>query len=161
MASNHVSNYDPPVMTIAMYPRRLNFMAKIELFKVPILSTILRYFGTFPVKRTQFDKTALTIALQLLKDGKMVGIFPQGTRIRKEQARQQVFRGASYLAAKSGSKVLPVGISGTEKIMPKGSFLPRPAKITVKIGKPLELKSQNKTAIADFSVKIMSEIYNL
>lgn len=157
IASNHASYYDPVVLAAAIYPQRLNFMAKMELFKNPLFSKIIRYFGAFPVKRTQFDRKALSTALDLLKKQKIVGIFPQGTRSNPANKEQQIFQGASYLALKSGSKVLPVGISGTDRIS-KGSFFLWPAKITIRFGELMELKNENKAEMVEFSDRIIKEI---
>ena len=83
-APNHKSDWDPPLVGIAFPNRVIHYMAKEELFKNPVFAWILRLFGTFPVKRGAIDTSAIMRAVRELKQGNILGIFPEGTRIRKD-----------------------------------------------------------------------------
>ena len=84
VAPNHKSDWDPPLIGVAFDTRIIHYMAKEELFKNPIFGWIIRQFGTFPVKRGAVDRTAIRQAIRELKAGNPLGIFPEGTRIRRE-----------------------------------------------------------------------------
>jgi len=160
VVANHASYYDPLVLAASVYPRKVNFMGKMELFNIPFFSFVIRKLGAFPVKRDGFNKETLTKAFALIKNKEAIGMFPEGTRVRST-AERQIFQGASYLALKTRVPVLPVRISGTERVMPKGKRFPRLAKINVNIGTPLKLNGVNKEDLAAFSAKIMEEIEKL
>jgi len=160
VVANHASYYDPLVLAASLYPRKVYFMAKMELFKIPGFAFVIRKLGAFPVKREGFDRKSLTRAFELIKDKEAIGMFPEGTRVRADASRQ-IFQGAAYLASKTGAGVLPVRICGTEKIMAEGKRFPRLAKINVNIGIPLKLNGVNKEDLAVFSAKIMEEIEKL
>src|SRR5579863_512304 len=118
LASNHISNLDPVVLGICSV-RRLNFMAKIELFK-GLLGFFLTNLGSFPVKRGEADFGAMREALRRLKKGRPILIFVEGTRrIGNEPSKPQA--GVGFLAIKSGVPIIPVYVQGTDKVMPPGS----------------------------------------
>lgn len=160
IVSNHASYYDPPVLATSVYPRKIRFMAKTELFKNPLASFFFKRFGAFPVSRQKVDRKSLQKAFELLRENAVVGIFPEGTRVKSKEERQ-VFKGAAYLASKSKAPILPVGIVGTQHIMLEGSFLPRLAKVELNVGKPIWFKGGNKSDLFAFSDKIIGEIDKL
>src|SRR5579863_3703731 len=105
LASNHISNLDPVVLGICSV-RRLNFMAKVELFK-GLLGFVLTRLGAFPVKRGESDFGAMREALKRLKIGRVILIFVEGTRrIGNEPSKAQA--GVGFLAMKSGVPIVPV-----------------------------------------------------
>ena len=124
--SNHISLLDP-ILIGCVLPRQVFFMAKVELFKIPLLRTIIRHLGAFPVKRGSADLSAIEHSLQVLNEGKVFGIFPEGTR-SKTGFLQSFSHGIASIAHKSRAKILPIAIVGQYRLF-------RP--ITVKIGKPL------------------------
>ncbi|MEG6521077.1 lysophospholipid acyltransferase family protein [Desulfotomaculum sp. 1211_IL3151] len=128
IVSNHASNLDPLVVGCAI-TRKVHFMAKVELFKVPLLKTIITLLGAFPINREKSDRNAIRKALEILRSGQVVGIFPEGTR-SKTGALQKAHIGAAMLAVKGDVPILPIALIGT-----RGFF----NKITVKIGKPVYL----------------------
>lgn len=136
-ASSHKSYIDPVVVAIGLYPRRIRFMAKAELWKIPVLGRLIGALGAFPVERGRGDRKAIVTALEILKSGGNLLIFPEGTRIRREGVGEGR-RGVASLAMKTGALVVPVGISGVEKIMPEGTRLPRFPKVEINVGKPLD-----------------------
>lgn len=110
LASNHISNFDPP--TVGIYvKRKVHFMAKEELFKVPVFGQLITAFGAFPVKRGGVSKDAIKSAIALLDSGKVMGIFPEGTRGASGAAK----KGAAMIALRSDAKVVPVAIKGGYK----------------------------------------------
>ncbi len=136
VASNHASFFDPPLVANCVR-RPVAFMAKEELFEVPVLKQAIELYGAYPVKRDAADRSALRAAMQALKDGWAVGIFLQGTRTPDGQITDPKL-GAAAVAAQLQAPLLPISLWGTERILPSGSKLPRPVPVTVRIGAPLE-----------------------
>lgn len=153
---NHISFLDPPIIG-AVFTRRIFFMAKAELFKNPLFKFILSNgLGAFPVKRGTSDLTAIKIALKHLKNGHVVGIFPEGTR-SKTGKLQKAEPGVSLLSVKGNAPVLPIGIKSTYKLF---------SKVVIKIGKPIyfdEYQNIHLTSqdMANIGEKIMFEISKL
>ncbi|PDO10308.1 MAG: 1-acyl-sn-glycerol-3-phosphate acyltransferase [Candidatus Reconcilbacillus cellulovorans] len=108
LCSNHVSYWDPPVLGTFL-DRRIHFMAKEELFRVPGLAWLIVRLGAFPVRRGGVSKDSIRRALDLLAEGRVVGIFPAGTRKADHPVGK---RGAAMLAVRSGALVVPAAIVG-------------------------------------------------
>ncbi|GBG12054.1 1-acyl-sn-glycerol-3-phosphate acyltransferase [Paenibacillus sp. MY03] len=125
LASNHISNLDPPTIGV-LVPRKVNFMAKEELFKVPVFGPLIRAFGAFPVKRGGVSKDAIKSAITLLKEGNVLGIFPEGSRKTPGAAK----KGAAMIAVRSGATIVPVAIVGGYRLF---------RKTRVCYGEPLDL----------------------
>ena len=161
IAPTHRSYVDP-IFVGAAIPRRIFYMAKAEAFEVPLLGTLMRAYHAFPVHREMFDKRALRIALWLLERGEALVIFPEGKRNPNHELLRPKL-GISYLALRTGAPVLPVAISGTEKVMPIGEAKLRFANVEVRIGKPIlfgELISEKpeKKLVIEAANKIMFEL---
>ncbi len=135
IAANHASNFDPPLLSNCVQ-RPVSFMAKESLFQVPVLAPAIRAYGAYPVKRGSADRSAIREALKQLENGWAVGIFLQGVRTPDGQISEPKL-GAALIAAKAQVPLLPVSLWGTEKILQKGSALPRPAAVTVRIGEAI------------------------
>ena len=135
LAINHLSMLDP-ILVGAVVPRVIHFMAKEELFRYPGLGWLLRRVHAFPVRRGQADREALATALQLLRAGEVVGIFPEGTR-SADGRLLPLQSGTAFLALKSGATVVPVAIAGTQQAMPKGALWPRRARVRIQVGEAL------------------------
>ena len=132
ICANHTSLFDPIVLAAAL-KKPIKFMGKAELFKVPVLSSVIRAFGAFPVKRGGADAASLRLAQRLLKDGEYVGIFPQGTRYPKVDPKEtEVKMGVGLIAGRSHCRVIPVYIKTPKN--KTGLF----RKTHVIIGKPIE-----------------------
>ena len=125
VVANHFSWLDPPLVGTVL-PRKVHFMAKQELFRNPLVARILRRLGAFPVRRGQPDRWALRHALQLLQEGRVVAMFPEGTRSRGPLGPFEP--GAALVALKSGAPVLPVAIAGPYRLG---------GRVRVRIGPPL------------------------
>ncbi|MBF2074454.1 MAG: 1-acyl-sn-glycerol-3-phosphate acyltransferase [Synechococcales cyanobacterium C42_A2020_086] len=135
VVANHASDFDPPILSNCVR-RPVSFMAKEELFRVPVLSQAIRLYGAYPVKRGSPDRSALRAALTQLEDGWAVGIFLQGTRTPDARISDPKL-GAALIAAKAQAPLLPVSLWGTQAIIPKGSKWPRPVPVTIRIGSPI------------------------
>ncbi|MCL5779868.1 1-acyl-sn-glycerol-3-phosphate acyltransferase [Desulforamulus profundi] len=155
VVSNHVSNLDPVVVGCAL-TRRIHFMAKVELFKIPVLATIITLLGAFPVNREKSDRHAIRKALELLQTGNVVGVFPEGTRSKTGEL-QKPHIGAAMLAVKANVPILPMALKGT-----RGSL----DKITVVIGEPVYLPElwrgrPGKEELEALSEQVMGKISGL
>ncbi|KUK36744.1 MAG: 1-acyl-sn-glycerol-3-phosphate acyltransferase PlsC [Thermacetogenium phaeum] len=153
--ANHISNWDPIVVGSAL-KRQVHFMAKKELFKIPVLSLIIKALGAFPVDRQRVDRAAIRRALELLENGKVVCIFPEGTRSKSGELLAPN-SGAAYLALKSGAPVCPVALLGTDRIFSRGCF----RKFRVRIGPLLDLRGQNRRDYQQVAFLMMEKIREL
>lgn len=157
LCSNHISNWDP-LLLIAYSPRKVCFMAKKELFKSKIMRLLSKLYGFFPVDRNSRDIEAMKMSLKIIKDGEILGIFPEGTRHGFEK-NGRIKSGTARIALKTGAKVIPVGIKGDYKVF---------RKVIVTYGKPIDLseykttdKENEKENIEKVSQIIMDKIIEL
>ena len=116
--------------------RRLRYLVKGEVWKVKLAGRLLEMLGAFPVQRGAADRDALKRALEVLNAGEPLVVFPEGTRGTGPEV-PQIREGAAYLALRAGVPVVPVGMAGVERAMPKGSVWIRPARVVVSVGKPI------------------------
>ena len=142
VVSNHGSHLDPPILGHAL-GRPVAFMAKSELFRIPILSFIISACGAYPVKRGAGDREALRTASNRLIQGWATGVFLDGTRQNNGRVNDPK-PGAALLAARTGCPILPVAICNSHKAFPKGSFLPRFVSIQLKVGQIIQPPSTRK-----------------
>ncbi len=136
VVSNHGSHLDPPILGHAL-GRPVAFMAKSELFKVPILSFIISACGAYPVKRGAGDREALRTASNRLLQGWATGVFLDGTRQDNGRVNDPK-AGASLLSARTGCPILPVAIVNSHRAFPKGSLLPRFVSIHLRVGELIQ-----------------------
>ena len=132
IASNHVSFLDPPFVGSA-FDEALYFFARKSLFDHPVAGSILRAWQTIPIDRDKPDASSLKATIRLLKSGKKVLIFPEGTRSLDGQL-QKAEAGVGLFIAKSAAPVLPVRIFGAYEAFPRGAKFPRPVQITLVVG---------------------------
>jgi len=137
LIANHTSYSDPPIVGTAC-PRPVHFMAKAELFDRPLLGAFIRRTHAFPVRRGAADRTALRRAVRLLREGKTLLVFPEGTR-SPDGRLQPLEQGAAFIALSGNAAVVPVGLVGADRLLPKGSPILRPAKLHVRFGPPVDL----------------------
>jgi 1-acyl-sn-glycerol-3-phosphate acyltransferase len=135
LASNHRSNMDPVLLASAV-KRPLSFMAKAELFVGP-LGWIMRWIGQFPVRRGGIDREALRRVDAVLARGSMLGLFPEGTRGDGDFA--VIHPGLAYIVVRQRCPVLPVVISGTERVKRRFGWLPFASPVRIVIGPPIDL----------------------
>ena len=136
LAPVHRSNLDS-LMLSPLMRRRFRALAKESLFKVRPLAWVMASLGAFPVHRDTADRESMRIARELLNDGNVLLVFPEGKR-HEGQAIGELFDGTAWLAAKTQSRVVPVGIAGTGEAMPTGARFPRPTRVRIVIGPPID-----------------------
>ena len=140
IVANHLSNIDPPLLSTSL-PRRIVFMAKEEMFRHPVLGPFARGWHAFPVNRDKLDREALRQADQVVRQGLVLALFPEGTRSSTAKL-QHGYTGAALIALRSGCQIVPVGITGTENFSKIGFIFHR-SKVTVNIGKPFTLPAHS------------------
>lgn len=155
LCPNHVSTLDAAVI-VAMFKRKVNVLAKEELFKNGFLCWIADLFGIYPVKRGKADMQAIKISLTLLKRNELLLMFPEGTRNGMAKGIKPK-NGAVLIAATAGKPIIPIGI--------QGSFKPF-TKVIVNIGKPIDyskLKEEvkDKEQASELTKELMKEIVHL
>jgi 1-acyl-sn-glycerol-3-phosphate acyltransferase len=155
LCANHISNFDPPLLGSPL-ERRVHFMAKAELFSIPVLGWAIRKLGAFPVRRGAGDRAALRTAFKLLEEGQVLVIFPEGTRSKTGEI-EEGHSGAAVFALRSGATVVPAAIIGPIKLF-------RPVKLIY--GRPVDLSrfqgvKPNKEMITEATHEIMSAIEKL
>lgn len=160
VAANHTSFLDPIIVAVAIR-RPVHFMAKEELFRFRPFGWLLRQYQVFPVSRRRTDLQAMKRAISLLQRGEVVVIFPEGTRGDGNQLRP-ARPGIGLIAARSKVPVIPMLHRGTEKILPKDAWFPKPQQVLVKFGEPVyfaeERPGEWQEQIVRFSQTIMDRI---
>lgn len=153
LAANHASYWDPVVVGCA-FNRQVYFMAKSELFKIPLLGPVIRSLGAFPVRRDKSDRNAIRTAIKLLEKGNVVGVFPEGGRSHTGELMKPHL-GAAMLAFKAGVPILPVALSGTKGVL---------GKVTVLVGRPVLIRQgakAKKVELENTSDYVMTQIASL
>jgi 1-acyl-sn-glycerol-3-phosphate acyltransferase len=135
LAPVHRSNIDTP-LACTVTSRRMRYMGKDSLWKSRFVGWVLSALGGFPVSRGTADREALRRCIQVLETGEPLVLFPEGER-KSGPVVQPLFDGAMYIALKAGVPVVPVGIGGSARAMPKGKRYLRPSKCVVIVGEPL------------------------
>ena len=157
MVSNHGSLLDPPILGHAI-GRNISFMAKAELFKIPILGFIIKACGAYPVKRGIADKNTIKIACEKLSSNNCIGIFIDGTRQQNGRVNKPK-QGAALLAFKNQKVLLPVAIVNSHKLIRFKFFIPCFTKIVIKVGLPvLPPKSSSKEELKMVTNKLKDRI---
>ena len=150
IVSNHLNNADPG-MVGAFMRRRVMFMAKDEMFHWPIMGLYFRLIGAFPVRRFEADLKALRRAVQVVRCGHALVMFPEGTR-SKTGSMGRGHPGTAMMALRSGAPILPVAVTGTEVVRLPGAFLRpfRRAKVRLVVGQPFFLPAVGRPRAEDF-----------
>jgi len=131
LCGNHIHNFDPITLALPL-ERQVHYMAKQEIFKIPILKTIVKKLGAFPVNRGSIDRNTLRKVYEVLDEKKVLGIFPEGTRNRTDQILLKGQSGVALFALKSKAKVIPVAIKGSYNIF---------SRLEIQYGEPIDLSS--------------------
>ena len=160
MVSNHGSLFDPPLLGHAL-GRNISFMAKAELFKIPLLGFIIKACGAYPVKRGIADKNTIKIACEKLSKDNSIGIFIDGTR-QKNGLVNKPKQGAALLAYKNQKLLLPVAIINSHRLIRFRFFIPIFTKIIIKVGQPVQPpKSSSKDDLILVTNHLKQNINNL
>ncbi len=162
---NHNSNMDVVAMSLVV-KQRVHTMAKDSLFRVPLLKWWLKAVGMFPVVRDAADEQAFNHAVELLRQGKVLFMAPEGTRKKVAGQRNRPRTGFVRMAQLTGCPVVPVAIYGTDRVLPPGAWFPRPTKVRVKVGAPITLEKvevslENKERLQQQADVVMDVIYRL
>ena len=164
VASNHLNNADPPAVALALQ-RLPTFMAKREMLSWPILGPAFRAFGAFPVRRGGADLSAIRTATEIVNEGNMIIMFPEGTRSRTGGLTKG-HPGTALIGLRTGAPIIPVAVTGTETITWPWIFI-KPLsikRITVTLGEPFTLPPVDKVnseAASEATKLIMSKIAEL
>ena len=153
LCANHISMMDPITVGIKL-KRQVKYMAKAELFSIPVFGPLLLQLGAFPVKRGGVSKEAIRMSINILKQGEMMGIFPEGTRNSTSGIAK---KGAASFALRSQATVIPVAIFGEYKLF---------RKMKVVYGAPVDLsefmeESSSGDHLEAATEVIMSRIYEM
>lgn len=164
LCGNHVSYIDPPALGGGA-TRPVHFMAKIELFQVPVLGFLIHHVGAFPVRQKTADRAALKKAVELLQAGEVVGMFPEGTRNPHPEELMPAEPGAGIIVLRAQTPVIPVALINTEKLLPPHSVFLKFSQVKVVYGKPVELSDlygqSGREAVEEAGRRIMAAIDEL
>ncbi|MBE6703018.1 MAG: 1-acyl-sn-glycerol-3-phosphate acyltransferase [Ruminococcaceae bacterium] len=157
VCANHQTLLDPILVCAATKRQQPHFMAKAELFKIPVLRGLIRKLGAYPVSRGKSDVGAVKHAIALLQSGRSVGLFPQGTRCPEQNPRDcKIKFGAGLIASRAGAQVLPVHIKMKNN---KWKFLRR---VTVIIGQPIPFADLGyEEGVAGEYARVSEQIYDV
>lgn len=154
VACNHISLADPPVLGAAC-PRRIHYMAKRQLFAIPVFGPLIRALGAYPVDREGSATGAVKRSIAMLRAGEAIGVFPEGGRNMSGAARAR--QGVALLASLAGAPVVPAAIVGSDRATRLGTM-------KVIFGNPLRLDPERKATrddLAKFTDAVMGEIHTL
>ncbi|MFZ0667718.1 MAG: lysophospholipid acyltransferase family protein [Acidimicrobiales bacterium] len=166
LAPVHRSFLDFLIVGTTMTKRKVYFMAKDDLWKSKPLGAFLNTFGAFPVNRDGTDRLALDRAQAVLERGDVLIMFPEGTR-RTGPKIEDLHEGVAFLAARTGTRILPIGVGGTSAAMPKGAKIPRPVKVTLVVGDFIDPPEKSgagrvpRTKVHAVTEELRSELQNL
>ena len=141
VVGNHVGTVEPPLTGVFIPRLDVFYMAKSELFRNAVLGWLFRQNHVFPVVRDSADRAALRHALGVLAGGHVLLVYPEGTRSWDRQLLGQTHSGAGFIARHSGALIVPVASWGSDRVIPKGSWIPRRADVELRIGEPFHLPS--------------------
>ncbi|MEL6891182.1 MAG: lysophospholipid acyltransferase family protein [Actinomycetota bacterium] len=141
-APSHRSYIDTPI-SAAVQTRRMRFMGKDSMWKYPRLGRLFSALGAFPVSRGTADREALRRCIEVLQAGEPLVLYPEGER-KDGPIIQPLFEGAVYVASKAGVPIVPVGIGGSARVMPRGAKFVYPKKVHVIIGEPFEVETNER-----------------
>jgi 1-acyl-sn-glycerol-3-phosphate acyltransferase len=147
--------------------RRMGYMGKESLWKSKLLGSFITMLGAYPVNRGAPDRDALRRTLALLETGEPLVLFPEGTR-RRGPVIEHLHEGAAFVASRAGVPLVPVGIGGSERALPKGKTLPRPVKIHILVGEPLQppplaegARHPSRRAVKELTVQLQDVLQDL
>ena len=149
IVSNHQSNLDPPVLGVGL-DRPVAFLAKSQLFEFGPFATLIRALNAFPVRIGAGDVGALRESIRLLQAGWILNVFAEGSRSADGEL-QPAQKGAGLMIKKAGVPVVPAIVDGTFKAWPRGKLLPRPSKVVVSFGEPVDLSGKKADEIRQWT----------
>ena len=165
LAPVHRSNVDF-ALTSLITSKPMRYMGKDTIWKSTLLGRFVSMLGAFPVHRGAADREALRVCTEMIAGGSPVVMFPEGTR-QSGPVVHELFDGPAYVAAKTGVPIVPMGIGGSEQMMPKGAKLLRPSKLVLLVGDPLPPPPRSeggrvpRSAIRDLTAALHVEVQRL
>ncbi|MFB6357011.1 MAG: lysophospholipid acyltransferase family protein [bacterium] len=166
IATNHASNLDPLLVNVDI-PRPLFYMAKKSLHEIPLFGPLIRHFYAFPVRRGGADRKAIRHAVDIIKAGNLLLMFPEGTRTRNGEL-QRPRRGIGKIVDDSGCPVVPGYLDGSFRAMKPGDWFPKPVHTSIRFGEPLNFaedgegqfdsRREGEQYIADEVMKAIKDI---
>lgn len=164
LAPTHRSIIDTPVSS-GVYRKRMRFMGADKWWSNKHFGKLLTALGGFPVSRGTADREALKRCIAVIEGGEPLVLFPEGER-KSGPIVQPLFDGAAYVAMKTGVPIVPVGIGGSERVMPKGAKFIRPRKLYVMVGKPLtaqvaDTAKEQRAAARQLTTELHAELQRL
>jgi 1-acyl-sn-glycerol-3-phosphate acyltransferase len=144
VVANHTSHLDPPLVAVALHTRRMGFLAKSELWKSRFLGWLIGTLGSIPIERGASDRRAYEACLQTLRDGKVLLVFPEGTRSATGQLKEFEAGAARLAAAVPGCQVLPVKIRGSFEAWGTGKKYPKPWPVRIDVAPPFSTDDLRK-----------------
>lgn len=163
LASNHIAAIDPVLVCMSFW-RQVCWLAKIELVKTARVAWFFRGAGVIPVDRAAPQEDSIEGAARVLKEGKLFGIFPEGTRSRDGRVYRG-YTGVARIAQRSGAPVVPTGIVGSNKAHHKGQRIARPMKTEVRFGAPMYFEihpgEDEHAAYRRFTDEVLDEVARL
>ncbi len=160
IAANHISFLDPPAVGSAANFRRTYYFAKQELFYNPVFGAVIRKCYAFPVNREADDKQAFRHAIELLKAGELLTVFPEGGR-SPDGTLQPLARGAALIAARAGAPIIPCALSGTDEVLPIGAKFLHRGFTQASFAPPLETRAHegaSKVGLQEITDQVAEEI---
>lgn len=142
VAANHASYLDIPLLGCGM-KRRAWYLGRSDLFPIPVVNAVLRSLGWIPIRLGRFDREAFSRAIELIRQGKVVVIFPEGGRSRDGRLRPPK-AGIGVIVSKTGCPVVPAYLKGTFEVLPTGAWWPRRRPVTVRFGTPIQFEQGDR-----------------
>jgi len=164
LAPVHRSNIDT-IISGTILKRRVRFMGKDSLWKTRAGGWLVTALGAFPVSRGTADREALQRCVEILEGGEPLVVYPEGQR-RSGPLVEDIYDGAAYIALRAGVPIVPIGIGGSERAMPKGKRFIYPVKVHAVIGPPIEVKPLEgnrvpRTEVREVSAVLKDELQRL
>ena len=161
LAPIHRSHLDS-ILIATLTSRRIRALGKESLFTTPGVAYVCAALGAIPVKRGAADKDAMKAALGLLADGESMIVFPEGGRQYGNEVGP-LFDGAAWLASRTGARVVPIGIAGTEEALPQGARRPHRSTVAIVVADPMELvgnegRRPDRQALQAFTEQLRVEL---
>lgn len=155
--ANHLSLADPPVLWLAS-PRHLCFMGRADILDVPFVGALARLAKTVPIKQRTADRNGLKLAIETVQRGEALAIFPEG-ELSESRDLQPFLPGVLLILRQTRAPVLPVGIVGTDSILPYGKLFPKPAfsVVHVRIGQPIAAEQILSLPNAELQLAFLEE----
>ena len=165
LAPVHRSNVDF-ALTSLLTSRPMRYMGKDSIWKSRPLGRFVSMLGAYPVHRGAADRESLRVTTGIIEGGSPVVVFPEGTR-QSGPIVQDLFDGPAYLAARTGVPIVPLGIGGSERMMPKGAKFLRPSKLVLLVGDPIPPPAMteggrvSRSAVRDLTARLHAEVQRL